>query len=196
VGYHPRALKATETPLPGVLLLEPKVFADTRGFFLETYNLARFRELGIGELFVQDNQSRSVRGVLRGLHYQEPKAQGKLVRCTRGALFDVAVDIRKGSPHFGKWFGVELTEENMRMLWVPPGFAHGFCATSDIADLSYKCTELYDAKSDQAIVWNDPDIGIEWPLRDPLLSPKDAAAPRLKDATVLPRFVKSSPLKP
>jgi dTDP-4-dehydrorhamnose 3,5-epimerase len=179
-------LKATETSLPGVLLIEPKVFADARGFFLETYNSARFREIGIDRPFVQDNQSRSARGVLRGLHYQEPNPQGKLVRCTRGALFDVAVDIRRSSRHFGKWFGLELSEENMRMLWIPPGFAHGFCALTDLADLSYKCTELYDAQSDRAILWNDPDIGIEWPSRQPLLSPKDAAAPRLKDATILP----------
>jgi dTDP-4-dehydrorhamnose 3,5-epimerase len=183
-------LKATETGLPGVLLIEPKVFADARGFFLETYNAARFKEIGVGAAFVQDNQSRSARGVLRGLHYQEPNPQGKLVRCTRGVLFDVAVDIRKGSPHFGKWFGAELSEENLRMLWIPPGFAHGFCAMSDVADLSYKCTELYDAKSDRAILWNDPDIGIEWPVAGPVLSPKDAAAPRLKDATALPPFVR------
>jgi dTDP-4-dehydrorhamnose 3,5-epimerase len=181
-------LKATQTSLPGVLLIEPKVFTDARGFFLETYNAARFRDIGIEATFVQDNQSRSARGVLRGLHYQEPKPQGKLVRCTRGSLFDVAVDIRKGSPHRGKWYGVELSEENMRMLWIPPGFAHGFCATSDLADLSYKCTELYDAQSDRSILWNDPDIGIEWPISHPLLSPKDAGAPRLKDAPVLPAY--------
>lgn len=181
-------MKATETSLPGVLLIEPKVFADARGFFVETYHSARFREIGIDAAFVQDNQSRSVRGVLRGLHYQEPKPQGKLVRCTRGTLFDVAVDIRRGSPHFGKWYGVELSEENMRMLWIPPGFAHGFCALSDVADLTYKCTELYDAHSDRAILWNDPEIGIEWPIADPQLSPKDAAAPRLADAKVLPSY--------
>jgi len=129
-----------------------------------------------------------MRGVLRGLHYQEPNAQGKLVRCTRGALYDVAVDIRVGSPHFGKWVGADLTEENKRMLWVPPGFAHGFCALTDNADMVYKCTALYDAQSDRSILWNDSDLGIKWPTARPLLSQKDAAAPRLKEAKVLPRF--------
>jgi len=181
-------LKVQSTSLDGVLLIEPTVFADDRGFFLETYHAARFAEAGIDANFLQDNQSRSVRGVLRGLHFQEPNAQGKLVRCALGALFDVAVDIRVGSPQFGKWFGAELTEENRLMLWVPPGFAHGFCALSEMADLAYKCTALYDAASDRAIAWDDPDIGIAWPVSEPSLSPKDAAAPRLKDAAVLPRF--------
>ena len=187
-GYHPRALNVLPTDLTGVLLLEPKVFADARGFFLETYNAARFRDIGIEYAFVQDNHSRSSRGVLRGLHYQEPKPQGKLVRCTRGTLFDVAVDIRVGSPQFGRWFGAELSEENQRMLWIPPGFAHGFCPLTDVADLMYKCTELYDAASDRAIAWNDPQIGIRWPIADPILSAKDAAAPTLHDAKVLPSF--------
>jgi dTDP-4-dehydrorhamnose 3,5-epimerase len=186
--YHPRALNVTQTPLPGVLLIEPRVFADERGFFLETYNAARFREIGIGDGFVQDNHSRSRRGVLRGLHYQEPNAQGKLVRCSAGAIYDVAVDIRVGSPTFGKWYGVELSGENRRMLWVPPGYAHGFCALTDDADMIYKCTALYDAKSDRAIAWNDPAIGIRWPLADPIVSEKDAAAPRLAEATVLPTY--------
>lgn len=181
-------MKFIESPLPGVILIEPKVFADERGFFMETYHLARFREAGIHATFVQDNHSQSKRGVLRGLHYQEPHAQGKLVRCTRGALFDVAVDIRRGSPNFGKWYSVEISEENKRMLWVPPGFAHGFCAISETADLVYKCTELYDSKSDRSILWNDPDIGISWPFADPLLSPKDAVAPRLRDAAILPEY--------
>ena len=181
-------MNVIETSLPGVLLIEPKVYADTRGFFMETYHAADFRARGIDATFVQDNQSRSVRGVLRGLHYQEPNPQGKLVRCTRGALYDVAVDIRVGSPQFGKWTATELTEENRRMLWVPPGFAHGFCALSDVADLVYKCTEFYEAQSDRSIVWNDPDIGIAWPIPKPTLSPKDAEAPRLKDAKLLPRF--------
>ena len=180
-------MNVIETSLPGVLVIEPKVFKDERGFFMETYHSARFRNLGIPD-FVQDNHSHSARGVLRGLHYQEPNAQGKLVRCTRGALYDVAVDIRVGSPHFGKWFGVDLTEENRRMLWMPPGFAHGFCALSDEADLVYKCTTLYDAESDRSILWNDPDLAIKWPVARPLLSPKDSSAPRLKDAKVLPRF--------
>jgi len=181
----------TETSLPGVLLIEPKVFGDDRGFFMETYNFARFSEAGIAMPFVQDNHSRSRRGVLRGLHYQEPNPQGKLVRCIRGALWDVAVDIRVGSPHFGKWFGAELSDENRLMLWVPPGFAHGFCALSEVADLSYKCTELYDASGDRSLAWDDPDIGIAWPLSSPLLSPKDSIAPRLKDAPVLPIYPSS-----
>ena len=162
--------------------------ADDRGFFMETYHAARFRDLGIDANFVQDNHSGSARGVLRGLHYQEPNPQGKLIRCTKGALFDVAVDIRVGSPHFGKWVAAELTEANKRMLWVPPGFAHGFCALTDDSDLAYKCTAFYDAQSDRSILWNDPDIAIAWPIVKPLLSAKDAGAPRLKDAKVLPQF--------
>lgn len=174
--------------LSGVLVVEPKVFADERGFFLETYNLARFQAAGIPQLFVQDNLSRSRRGVLRGLHYQEPNPQGKLLRCTRGALWDVAVDIRVGSPQFGRWHGLELSEENKRMLWIPAGFAHGFCALTDEVELSYKCTALYDASADRSIRWDDPEIGIEWPLRDPILSPKDASAPTLAEAPMLPRY--------
>ena len=156
---------------------------------METYHLEKFREIGISEAFVQDNHSRSSRGVLRGLHFQEPNPQGKLVRCTSGALFDVAVDIRRGSPYFGRWYGTELSEENRRMLWVPPGFAHGFCALSDTADLVYKCTALYDPNADRGIAWNDPEIGIAWPIETPQLSAKDAAAPRLADAPQLPTYV-------
>jgi len=155
---------------------------------METWHAARFRQAGLDLEFVQDNQSRSMRGVLRGLHYQEPNPQGKLVRCARGALFDVAVDIRVGSPHFGRWYGAEISEENHRMLWIPAGFAHGFCALTEVADLAYKCTAFYDAASDRTIAWNDPDVGIAWPITTPTLSPKDAAAPRLKDAVPLPRF--------
>jgi len=168
--------------------MEPKVFADERGFFMETYRADTFRNLGIDAVFVQDNHSRSARGVLRGLHYQQPNAQGKLVRCTGGALFDVVVDIRVGSPHFGKWVAAELSASNKRMLWAPPGFAHGFCALTDDADLVYKCTTFYDAANDRSILWSDPDLAIAWPISKPLLSPKDAAAPRLKDAKVLPQF--------
>jgi len=178
----------TPTALPGVLLLEPALHRDDRGFFMETYRADEFRDAGIAVGFVQDNHSRSRRGVLRGLHYQEPNPQGKLVRCPRGALFDVAVDIRVGSPHFGKWFGVELSEDNRLMLWVPPGFAHGFCALTDEADLVYKCTALYDASADRSLAWNDPAIGIEWPLAEPVVSAKDAAAPRLGEAKVLPSY--------
>lgn len=186
--YHPRALNVIKTDLPGVLILEPQVFKDDRGFFLETYNLERFRAAGIPDAFVQDNHSRSKKNVLRGLHYQLPKAQGKLVRCSRGAIFDVAVDVRRGSPHFGKWTGAELSETNYRMLWVPPGFAHGFCAVTDDCDVLYKCTAVYDGAGDRSILWNDPDIGIRWPVAAPLLSPKDAAAPRLAAAAALPQY--------
>ena len=154
---------------------------------METYRVDTLRAAGIDEIFVQDNLSRSARGVLRGLHYQEPNAQGKLVRCTRGTLFDVAVDIRRRSPSFGRWFGIELTDVNKLMLWIPPGFAHGFCALEEGSDLVYKCTTVYDPAADRAILWNDPDIGIEWPIQSPLLSTKDAAAPRLIAATVLPQ---------
>ncbi len=155
---------------------------------METYRQDAFGAAGISAPFVQDNHSRSARGVLRGLHYQEPNAQGKLVRCTRGAIFDVAVDIRRGSPTFSQWFGIELSEANKLMLWVPPGFAHGFCAMEEGSDLVYKCTTLYDPTSDRAILWNDPEIGIEWPIAEPVLSEKDKAAPRLADATVLPIY--------
>lgn len=181
-------MNVIETSIPGLLVVEPKVRGDSRGFFMETYRTDLFLQAGIGETFVQDNHSRSARGVLRGLHYQEPNAQGKLVRCTRGAIFDVAVDIRVGSPHFAKWFAIDLTEENRKMLWIPEGFAHGFCATTELADLVYKCTRLYDPASDRSIAWDDPQIGIEWPVAEPVLSPKDSSAPRLKDAKVLPKY--------
>lgn len=178
-------MKFTETSLPGVILIEPRVFGDTRGFFMETYRADAFKAHGIDETFVQDNHSRSARGVLRGLHYQEPHPQGKLVRCTRGALFDVAVDIRRGSSSFGKWYGVTLSDENKAMLWIPPGFAHGFCTLADETDLVYKTTEIYRPEFDRAILWNDPEIAIEWPIAEPILSAKDTAAPPLRDA-VLP----------
>jgi dTDP-4-dehydrorhamnose 3,5-epimerase len=180
-------VKFTETIVPGVILIEPRFFGDTRGFFMETYRADIFKAHGIDESFVQDNHSRSARGVLRGLHYQEPYPQGKLVRCTRGELFDVAVDIRRGSPAFGKWYGTTLSEENKAMLWIPAGFAHGFCALTDDAELVYKATEIYHPEADRSIRWNDPEIGIDWPIADPSLSPKDAAAPLLRDA-VLPSF--------
>ena len=180
-------MQFNETPLPGVILIEPRVFGDARGFFMETYRTDAFSAHGIDDTFVQDNHSRSARGVLRGLHYQEPFPQGKLVRCTRGALFDVAVDIRRGSPSFGKWYSITLSEENRAMLWVPPGFAHGFCALTDEAELLYKTTDVYHAEADRGILWNDAEIGIEWPIADPILSEKDLAAPRLRDA-ILPSF--------
>jgi dTDP-4-dehydrorhamnose 3,5-epimerase len=175
-----------ETPLPGVLLIEPRVFGDARGFFMESWNRRTFAEAGLDMDFVQDNHSRSSRGVLRGLHYQLHNPQGKLVRVTQGAVFDVAVDIRRASPHFGRWVGYELSADNHRMLWIPPGFAHGFLVLSDTADFLYKCTSLYDPPSDRGIRWDDPAIGIDWPDMGgaPLLSAKDAAAPLLADAEV------------
>ncbi len=175
------------TSLPGVIVIEPDVFGDERGFFLETYRSEEFAAAGIDLPFVQDNHSGSVRGVLRGLHYQEPSPQGKLIRCISGAVFDVAVDIRKGSPHFGKWFAAELSSENKLQMWVPAGFAHGFCVTSEWGEIVYKCTDVWRKENDRAIAWNDPEIGIEWPVAEPLLSAKDAAAPTLRDAPVLPR---------
>ncbi|SEU19027.1 dTDP-4-dehydrorhamnose 3,5-epimerase [Stigmatella erecta] len=182
-------MKVTETAIPGVLLIEPKVFGDARGFFLETFHAQRYADAGIPGPFVQDNYSRSVKGTLRGLHFQEPQPQGKLVQVVAGAVFDVAVDIRRGSPTFGKWVGVELSAENRRQLWVPPGFAHGFCVTSESADFQYKCTALYAPQNERSLLWNDPDLGITWPLDgEPKLSAKDAAAVRLKDAPLLPTY--------
>jgi dTDP-4-dehydrorhamnose 3,5-epimerase len=182
-------MKVIETAIPGVVILEPKVFGDDRGFFMETFHAKKYADAGIAGPFVQDNFSRSVKGTLRGLHFQEPHAQGKLVQVLAGTVFDVAVDIRRGSPTFGKWVGVELSAQNKRQFWVPPGFAHGFCVLSESADFHYKCTALYAPESERAIIWNDPDLAIDWPLSEaPRLSPKDAAAPRLKDAPVLPAY--------
>ena len=176
------------TPLPGVLLVTPRVFSDTRGFFLETFHAEKYAGHGIRGPFVQDNWSHSVKDTLRGLHFQNPNAQGKLVCVTRGAVFDVAVDVRVGSPHFGKWFGCELSESNRRQLWVPPGFAHGFCALSDDADFLYKCTALYAPDCEHSVLWNDPTIAIEWPTKAPLLSKKDLEAKPLSQSAGLPRY--------
>ncbi|RKG55891.1 dTDP-4-dehydrorhamnose 3,5-epimerase [Corallococcus sp. AB011P] len=181
-------MKVTPLEIPDVLLIEPKVFGDDRGFFLESFHAKRYADVGVVGPFVQDNLSRSVKGTLRGLHFQEPNAQGKLVQCLAGAVWDVAVDIRKGSPTFGRWVAAELTGENKHQLWVPPGFAHGFCVVSDSADFFYKCTALYSPESERSVVWDDPDLAIPWPVKEPLLSPKDQRAPRLKDAPVLPVF--------
>ena len=177
------------TALPGVLILEQKVFGDARGFFLESYNERVFREAtGLDAVFVQDNHSRSARGVLRGLHYQIRQTQGKLIRVTRGRVFDVAVDVRRNSSHFGRWVGVELSEDTLhRMFWIPPGFAHAFVVLSESADVMYKATDYYAPEHERCILWNDPDIGIEWPLGEPdkpLLSEKDRAGRLLKDAEV------------
>ncbi|WP_099361276.1 dTDP-4-dehydrorhamnose 3,5-epimerase [Fredinandcohnia onubensis] len=178
-------MNISETNLPGVLVIEPQVFGDHRGWFMETYSTAKFEEAGIHLQFVQDNQSFSAtKGTLRGLHYQlNPKAQTKLVRCTKGSIFDVAVDIRKGSPTFGKWFGIELSAENKKQLLIPKGFAHGFMTITDDVEVQYKVDELYSPENDRGIVWNDPTIGIEWPMEiTPVLSNKDENAPLLKDA--------------
>jgi dTDP-4-dehydrorhamnose 3,5-epimerase len=177
------------TPLQGLLVLEPRVFGDERGFFFESYNERRFAELtGVTEPFVQDNHSRSVCGVLRGLHYQIQQAQGKLVRVTAGAVFDVAVDLRRSSPTFGQWYGAELSAENKRQMWIPAGFAHGFLVTSDAAEFLYKTTDYWAPEHERAILWNDPAIGIAWPLgadgAAPQLSGKDQTAALLADADV------------
>jgi|SRR5208283_1431653 len=174
-----------ELSLPGVVLVTPQVFGDDRGFFVELYKRSEFSNAGITEYFVQDNCSRSSQYVLRGLHYQmDPAAQGKLVRCLKGRIFDVGVDIRKGSPTFGQWAGVDLSEENKQMLYIPPAFAHGFIVLSDMAEIMYKCTREYSPEHDRGILWNDPDINIDWRVRDPMLSEKDKALPLLKDADI------------
>jgi dTDP-4-dehydrorhamnose 3,5-epimerase len=184
-------MKVIETSLPGALIIEPQVFGDARGFFYESYNKAKWTDAGIKADFIQTNVSRSAKGVLRGLHYQWPNPQGKLVSVLDGEVYDVAVDIRRGSPTFGQSAGVMLTAENHRHFWVPEGFAHGFCVLSEFATFTYQCTALYDAKADAGIYWNDADLGIDWPLSAPLLSDKDGKAPLLKDVAPerLPVFV-------
>jgi len=164
------------TDLPGVVRIEPQVFGDARGFFLEVFHAGKFREAGLDLVFVQDNHSASTHGVLRGLHAQLDHPQGKLVRVIEGEIWDVAVDIRPGSPSFGRWVGATLSEENAHQLWVPPGFGHGFCVLSEEADVEYKCSALYDASDEIAIQWNDPAIGIRWPVAEPVLSARDQAA--------------------
>lgn len=173
--------QVTPTPIDGVLVLEPKVFGDARGFFFESFHARDFAQAtGLHETFVQDNHSKSSKGVLRGLHYQTQHAQGKLVRVTQGAVFDVAVDIRKGSPTYGKWFGLELSAENKKQLWIPAGLAHGFLVTTESAEFLYKTTDYYHPEFERSLLWNDPAIGIEWPLHlldaDPLLAAKDLNA--------------------
>ena len=170
-------LKFIETNLPGVLLVEPDVHRDARGFFLETFHARKYRDGGVPPDFVQDNASRSQRGTLRGLHAQRQRPQGKLVRAVRGEIFDVAVDIRPGSKTFGQWAAATLSGDNFRQLWVPPGFAHGFCVVSEVAEVEYKCTDFYDPADEVGVLWNS--VGIDWPLRDPLLSARDQALPPL-----------------
>ena len=177
-------MKTYETTLTEVVILEPTTFGDARGWFMETFNAETFREIGLPHEFAQDNHSFSTAGVVRGLHYQLEQPQGKLVRCTRGRILDVAVDIRRGSPKFGRWTGVELSAENRRMLWIPPRFAHGFAVLSEEAEVLYKCTTPWHQASDRSILWNDPEIGIEWGVDSPSLSAKDAAGKRLHEAEV------------
>jgi dTDP-4-dehydrorhamnose 3,5-epimerase len=168
-------VNVTPLDIPGALLIEPAVFRDQRGLFCETFHDLRYAQAGFTERFVQDNLSRSIRGTLRGLHYQQPHAQGKLVMVIEGAVYDVVVDIRKGSPTFGKWQGFHLTSETYRQLYVPPGCAHGFCVTSEHASVLYKCTDFYSPKDERGIIWNDPALAIAWPVTLPLLSSKDQA---------------------
>ncbi len=177
-------MQATRTAIPDVVILEPKVFGDERGFFFESYNEKKFAEaIGYAPQFVQDNHSRSAKGVLRGLHYQIQQPQGKLVRVTAGEVFDVVVDIRKSSPTFGQWVGVHLSGDNKKQMWIPPGFAHGFVVLSDFAEFLYKTTDFYAPEHERCIIWNDPQIGIDWPLADaPILSGKDQQGKLLTDA--------------
>jgi dTDP-4-dehydrorhamnose 3,5-epimerase len=180
-------MKVSTTDLPGVLVIEPRAIGDDRGFFLESFQAERYRrEAGIALDFVQDNHSRSRRGVLRGLHAQRPHAQGKLVRVARGETFDVAADIDPRSPTFGRWFGTTLSDANHRQLWIPPGYAHGFVVLSEIADVEYKCTDYYYAEEEIGVVWNDPDLAIRWPIRDPILSEKDERLPTLAELASKP----------
>jgi dTDP-4-dehydrorhamnose 3,5-epimerase len=179
-------MKVTEAELAGVVIIEPVVRADERGTFSEVYSRQRYVEAGIAADFVQDNLSRSQRGVLRGLHFQEPRPQGKLVQALTGTVWTVVVDVRRGSPTFARWFGCELT--GARQLWVPPGFAHGFCVLSETSEYLYKCTDAYLPSADRAIRWNDPALGIKWPVSAPILSAKDAGAPLLADAPALPDY--------
>ncbi|MGH7024528.1 MAG: dTDP-4-dehydrorhamnose 3,5-epimerase [Caulobacteraceae bacterium] len=182
-------MKFIPTAIAGVMVIEPEVFGDERGFFMETWQREKFARAGIDAAFDQDNHSRSARGVLRGLHYQLPNPQGKLARVVAGAVFDAVADMRRSSPTFGRWFGVELSAENRRMLWAPPGVAHGFLVTSPSADFLYKCSGLYSAADERSVRWDDPTLAIDWPLapgEQPILSAKDAAAPLLSDAITFP----------
>jgi len=182
-------VNVVETELPGLLLVEPRVFGDARGYFLETFQARRYADAGVRATFVQDSLSHSVKGTLRGLHFQEPHPQGKLVQVLRGSAWDVAVDIRRGSPTFGRHVGFELSDENHRQLWIPPGFAHGFCVLSEVADFFYKCTDFYAPEAERAIRWDDPQLAIPWPVASPVLSARDRVAPLLAEAPVLPAYL-------
>jgi dTDP-4-dehydrorhamnose 3,5-epimerase len=182
-------VRVTPLDIPGAMVIEPDVFRDPRGFFLETYHARRYADAGLAEQFVQDNYSRSVRGTLRGLHFQEPHAQGKLVMAVDGVVFDVVVDVRKGSPSFGQWYAIELSAENMKQMYIPPGCAHGFCVTSETAAFLYKCTDFYSPKDERGILWNDPALNIAWPITTPILSAKDQAYKTLAEmAAELPIY--------
>lgn len=178
-------MQVRPTNIPDVVIIEPDVHRDPRGYFVETYHEQRYRDAGVPGSFVQDNESRSVRGVLRGLHAQRRHAQGKLVRVIAGEIYDVAVDVRPHAPTYGQWAGVTLSAENFLQIYVPPGFVHGFCVTSEQAIIAYKCTTLYDRDDEVGVVWNDPDLGIVWPIAEPTVSEKDVSLPRLCDAGVL-----------
>ncbi|MCL2100912.1 MAG: dTDP-4-dehydrorhamnose 3,5-epimerase [Fibromonadales bacterium] len=166
-------MQIIKTEIEGLLIIEPSVYPDSRGWFYESYNAEKFKAFGIDTIFVQDNHSRSVKNTLRGLHYQKKPGQVKLVRCTLGKIWDVAVDIRKDSPTFGKWFALELSEENKKFLYIPIGFAHGFCVLSDVAEVQYKCSSVYNGAEEAGFAWNSPNIGIKWPVSEPILSQRD-----------------------
>ncbi len=184
-------MRVEQAALPGVLLIEPRRFADERGFFLESYQQARYRAAGIVDDFVQDNHSRSEKGVLRGLHFQVKHPQAQIVTVMRGRIFDVTVDMRSNSPNFGRWYGAELSDEGQCQIYMAPGFAHGFCVLSDVADLHYKVSRIYDPGDEGGLVWNDSDVGINWPLQVPIISSRDSAFPRLRqlDRSVLPKKI-------
>ena len=181
-------MKFLPAAIPGVIVIEPDVHRDPRGFFLETYHTEKYQAGGIPDVFVQDNQSRSAGGTIRGLHLQRRHPQGKLIRVIEGEIFDVAVDVRRGSPTFGKWVGVTLSADNFKQCYIPQGFAHGFAVVSAVAQVEYKCTDIYDAPSEIGIAWDDPAIGITWPVANPVLSDRDKKHPRLADALNLPTF--------
>jgi dTDP-4-dehydrorhamnose 3,5-epimerase len=185
-------MKILRTDLEGVLIVDPMVFSDDRGFFMETYHKTKYRELGIPVEFVQDNLSFSRNGILRGLHYQYPHGQAKLVQVLEGHAYDVTVDVRRGSKNFGQWVGVHLSDENKRQVYIPEGFAHGFCVLSETVLFSYKCSDLYTPECERGVLWSDPDLGIEWPVKEPILSQKDSKYPRLRDIEVdrLPGYKK------
>ena len=181
-------MKFVTAGIPGVIIVEPDVFEDQRGFFLETYHAEKYRAGGISDVFVQDNQSRSAGGTVRGLHLQLGRPQGKLIRVIEGEIFDVAVDVRRGSPTFGKWVGVVLSASNFKQCYIPRGFAHGFAVVSDVAQVEYKCTDIYDVRSEIGIAWDDPALGIAWPVSNPVLSDRDKRHPRLADIVELPAY--------